>query len=94
MPLHWSDLLIIVVLGLIFFGPKRLPEIGSALGKTIREFQKSIREVTNPEPPTSLTPSAAQSMQPPMTPTSVAEAQSAAAPSVADDERVEEDAAL
>jgi sec-independent protein translocase protein TatA len=58
--LHWYDMLALVVLGLIIFGPKRLPEMGSSLGKTIREFQKSMREVTNPEPPSSVSPSAAQ----------------------------------
>ncbi len=62
--LHWYDLLGIVVLGLIVFGPKRLPEMGSSLGKTIREFQKSIREVTDPTPPSSVPPSATQTAQP------------------------------
>jgi sec-independent protein translocase protein TatA len=60
MGLHWYDLLGLVVLGLIIFGPKKLPEMGSSLGKTIREFQKSMREVTNPEPPTFVPPSATQ----------------------------------
>ncbi len=64
MGLHWYDLLGIVVLGLIVFGPKRLPEMGSSLGKTIREFQKSIREVTDPTPPSSVPPSATQTAQP------------------------------
>lgn len=57
-------MIVVVVLGLIFFGPKRLPEMGASLGKTIREFQKSIREVTNPEPPSSVPPSATQAAQP------------------------------
>jgi sec-independent protein translocase protein TatA len=61
---HWWDLLALALLGLIIFGPKRLPEIGSSIGKTIREFQKSIREVTDPTPPSSVPPSAAQSAQP------------------------------
>jgi sec-independent protein translocase protein TatA len=60
--MHWSQLLILIALALLIFGPKRLPEVGSAVGKTIREFQKSIRAVTEPEappPPTSaLTPPA------------------------------------
>ncbi len=60
---HGWELLILVGLGLIIFGPKRLPEMGSAIGKTIREFQKSMREVTNPEPPSSIPPGAAQSPQ-------------------------------
>jgi sec-independent protein translocase protein TatA len=64
MGLHWYDLAVLVVLGLIIFGPKKLPEMGSSLGKTIREFQKSMREVTNPEPPTAVPPSATQAAQP------------------------------
>jgi sec-independent protein translocase protein TatA len=42
---HFLDLLPILLLALLFFGAKRLPEMGSAVGKTIREFQKSMREV-------------------------------------------------
>lgn len=37
--LVWLALLLIVVL--IIFGPKRLPELGSALGRGIREFRKA-----------------------------------------------------
>jgi Sec-independent protein translocase protein TatA len=29
---------------LLIFGPKRLPEMGSAIGKTYKEFKKSMRE--------------------------------------------------
>jgi len=61
--LHWYDLVGLVLIGLVIFGPKRLPEMGSSLGKTIREFQKSMREVTNPEPPSSVPPSAPQPSQ-------------------------------
>lgn len=44
---HWVPLLVVLVIGMVFFGAKRLPEMGSALGKTIREFQKSMREVSD-----------------------------------------------
>ncbi len=64
MGFHWYELVILAVIGLLVFGPKRLPEIGSSVGKTIREFQKSMREVTNPDSTSSLPPSAAQSAQP------------------------------
>jgi sec-independent protein translocase protein TatA len=47
MGIHWYELLPLALLALLVFGPKRLPEIGSSIGKTIREFQKSMREVTN-----------------------------------------------
>jgi sec-independent protein translocase protein TatA len=45
---HWFELIIVFALALLFFGPKRLPEMGSAIGKTIKEFQKSIKEVSAP----------------------------------------------
>ncbi len=41
-PVH---LVIILVVALLIFGPKRLPEIGSGLGKTIREFRKSMNDI-------------------------------------------------
>ena len=40
----WEILLIFLVV-LLLFGAKRLPEIGSSLGKGIREFKSSIREI-------------------------------------------------
>ncbi|MGX9136287.1 twin-arginine translocase TatA/TatE family subunit [Rummeliibacillus sp. JY-2-4R] len=36
-------LIIILVIVLIVFGPKKLPEIGSAVGKTFSEFKKSTQ---------------------------------------------------
>ncbi len=41
-----QDLLIILVVALLIFGPGKLPEIGKAVGKTIREFQTGIKEAT------------------------------------------------
>lgn len=35
---HMPELLGILVIGLLIFGPKRLPEIGSSLGQGIRDF--------------------------------------------------------
>ena len=40
----WEIMLIFLVV-LLLFGAKRLPEIGSSLGKGIREFKSSIREI-------------------------------------------------
>ncbi len=39
------EILIILLIVLLVFGAKRLPEMGSALGKGIREFKRSIKEV-------------------------------------------------
>ncbi len=44
-PVH---LVIIVLAILILFGPGKLPEVGAALGRTIREFRSSVQE-TRPE---------------------------------------------
>lgn len=40
----WEVILIFLVI-LLLFGAKRLPEIGSSLGKGIREFKGSLREI-------------------------------------------------
>jgi sec-independent protein translocase protein TatA len=40
----WEIILIFMV-ALLLFGAKRLPEIGSSLGKGIREFKGSLREI-------------------------------------------------
>ncbi len=39
-----QELLVILLICLLIFGAARLPEIGRALGKTIREFKKSLQE--------------------------------------------------
>lgn len=40
-----SELLVILFVVFIFFGPKKLPEIGKGLGKGIAEFQKAMRGI-------------------------------------------------
>ena len=42
--LGFSELMIIMVVVLLVFGAKRLPEIGSSIGKGIREFKRSISD--------------------------------------------------
>ncbi|MER3397590.1 MAG: twin-arginine translocase TatA/TatE family subunit [Chloroflexota bacterium] len=37
------ELLIILVIALIVFGPSKLPDLGKALGTGLREFQRSVR---------------------------------------------------
>jgi len=38
-------LILIVLLALIIFGPKKLPEIGRAAGQTLREFKDSTNDI-------------------------------------------------
>jgi TatA/E family protein of Tat protein translocase len=40
------ELVIVLVIALLVVGPKRLPEMGNSLGKTIREFRKASTDVT------------------------------------------------
>lgn len=37
-----QELLIILVIALVIFGPSKLPQIGSGLGKAIRDFKKGV----------------------------------------------------
>ncbi|MCY0886351.1 MAG: twin-arginine translocase TatA/TatE family subunit [Firmicutes bacterium] len=39
-----AHLVLLLVVVLLLFGPKRLPELGSSLGKTIRMFRDAQRE--------------------------------------------------
>lgn len=42
-------LILIVIIALIIFGPKKLPEIGRATGETLKEFKNSARELSKDE---------------------------------------------
>lgn len=61
------ELILILVVGLIVFGPGKLPEMGRSLGKGIREFRKASNALTAainaPEPPPAQ-PVAAPAAQP------------------------------
>lgn len=41
------EMLLILVVALLIFGPKKLPEIGRSLGKTIKSFQTASQEFQN-----------------------------------------------
>ena len=49
-PLSWWELAILLLLLLLIFGPKRLPEMGRSLGRGIREFKESITSSAKDEP--------------------------------------------
>lgn len=38
------ELLLILVIGLVFFGPGKLPDVGKAIGKSMREFKTALNE--------------------------------------------------
>lgn len=43
--LGFQELLIIFVIALLVFGPKKLPELGKSLGKGLREFKKATEDL-------------------------------------------------
>jgi sec-independent protein translocase protein TatA len=88
----WHIVLLLAVV-LVFFGPKRLPEIGKSVGDTIREFRKATTDVANsvtsaPAPPpvepttapTATPPATANPAPPDQAPAAVPAAPAAAAP--------------
>jgi Tat protein translocase TatB subunit len=46
-PLGFPELILIFIVALIVFGPKRLPEIGRTIGKALGEFKKASDELKN-----------------------------------------------
>ncbi len=46
---HGLDLVVILVIALLIFGPKRLPEMGNAIGKSISSFKRGMNELTSPK---------------------------------------------
>jgi sec-independent protein translocase protein TatA len=45
------ELIIILGVALLIFGPKRLPEAGRSLGRGLRDFKSSLTEKSSTEPP-------------------------------------------
>jgi sec-independent protein translocase protein TatA len=45
--LGFGEIMMILVVVLLLFGARRLPEIGSSLGKGIREFKRSLTDVSD-----------------------------------------------
>ena len=45
--LGMPEMLVILVIALIIFGPRKLPELGRSLGKSLAEFKKASNELRN-----------------------------------------------
>jgi sec-independent protein translocase protein TatA len=85
MPFHPIWLVVILVVVLIIFGPGRLPELGGAVGKAMREFRKATTELTNevtsaatatPAPPPPAAPAVTADTAPAKGPESTSSSQS------------------
>ncbi|HET6657939.1 MAG TPA: twin-arginine translocase TatA/TatE family subunit [Gaiellaceae bacterium] len=71
-PLGWPEIIIILVVLLLLFGAKRLPEMGRSLGRGMREFKDAVttsepeqKEVTTaPTPATPVTQASTTEAQP------------------------------
>jgi len=46
-PIGVPELILIFVVALIFFGPRKLPELGKSLGKSLAEFKRASNELRN-----------------------------------------------
>ena len=44
-PIGWPELVLILVVVLVIFGPGKLPDVGNAIGRGIREFRKASNEL-------------------------------------------------
>lgn len=64
------QILIVLVIALLIFGPKRLPEMGKSIGRGIREFKGAIldEEPSRPAPPAPPQPPAAVATPGPVAP--------------------------
>ena len=57
MPLSWWELLLILLVLLLVFGAKRLPEMGRSMGKGMREFKDAVSGLDETPSQSSSTPS-------------------------------------
>jgi TatA/E family protein of Tat protein translocase len=72
------ELIFVLVIALLVLGPGKLPEVGSALGKSIREFRKAASDIQDSA---SVDATATPTPTPPSTPAASAPTPSAPAPS-------------
>jgi sec-independent protein translocase protein TatA len=67
-PLGWPEIIIILVVLLLLFGAKRLPEMGRSLGRGMREFKDAVTSSEPPKPAEIETPPPATTQSPPAAP--------------------------
>ena len=47
MNLGWQEILLILLIALLLFGAKKIPDLAKSLGKGVREFKKGLNELQN-----------------------------------------------
>jgi TatA/E family protein of Tat protein translocase len=47
MKLGWMEIIVILAVVLLLFGAKRLPELARSIGKSLNEFKKGMKDVTD-----------------------------------------------
>ncbi len=45
MNIGWQEILLILLIALLLFGAKKIPDLARSLGKGIREFKKGLSEI-------------------------------------------------
>jgi sec-independent protein translocase protein TatA len=46
-PIGMPEMLVILVIALLIFGPRKLPELGKSLGRSLAEFKRASNELRN-----------------------------------------------
>jgi sec-independent protein translocase protein TatA len=69
MPFAWWELVLILLVLLLVFGAKRLPEMGRSLGKGMREFKESVTGMDDRDDRDDRSPTAAELPAAPSDPT-------------------------
>lgn len=59
-PMHW---VVVAVVALLIFGPKKLPELGKGIGEGIRHFKEGLRQETETTTAKTETPAPTQTPQ-------------------------------
>lgn len=49
MGIGWTEFILIIFVALLLFGPSKLPELGKAAGKTLREFKLATKGILDEE---------------------------------------------
>lgn len=74
------ELIIVLVIALLILGPGKLPEVGSAFGKTIREFRKAATDISDTTKPVTEATAAVNSAARPVEPAAATAVAAAPAP--------------